>query len=1757
MKGNNKSLGKKILSWLLIACMCFGVIPAYVLDTRAAEETEFAELEASSMQYKMNQLVEEGYRVVTPLTFGVPDTVGTHVPEVGDEISLDKLLISANVSTISGGTAHLYFLKSTGRVFQLSYQNGGTRMYFYNYFEYATKTSAMYFGDSSEVPEGTTIENARTANGKYATLRANHLTGVVSNFYNTHQIWITTEFVDMQYNDDDEAIDDLKIGVYFNGVLYDGDYFYVKDCKDLTYKEHVETSSRTTFSSPIMQLSDLDMIGGEYKSELKTSALVSNTVEGGTNKVMDGTTFQSSVRFEGEGGTLYYGSNDIDNAVQLTSIADGIQISYGAEKLGYINKNNVGFDVLNKNFDLKLTTKAIDGNADDMQLDVCVDNKYASFTLAGAASTLTAHVGVKTEGNATVLVGDFASEEPEQITWDLETETEDFTIARTDTMTRLSVNGVSVAGDIVLKDPGTYSVAITENGKVSMKDVTILAAKADPASAGTLTFADFGYTDKTYEGGLAASTLKTIASDKVDTVSLINSEFRGYLQFHADGRTVTNAAILLLGGDDSTSNGVRIQFMPTGELKVDTTKIAGQGGTEYTYALAEGIFETKFKFTLSFETADADDDGRDDLLMKVYVNDELCSAEDTYILDYISSSLLGKMSVSGVSATDTASYKSVTIESCELPYNYTTTFADYGISNQTYGPNMTHIGSDFPGTMEYMKFSGHVTLGATDDSDKIGIVYGNNSDSSYSVSYIRGLYMEVLAASGDVFIYNNLNPEGGFLNQTHGGKLTAALPTDGSGFDISFNTIPWDYDGDGVATDGKIEIRVNGKLLKDKYFIIGGIFAEGVTVTNRVRLLGQNQYGGTATMTVASETSDTKRLRKLELADFALADGTYDTQNYTAGEGPSSLLNTILEVNVNVTESASGSQIHYAIPSDSSDGWHGTRLAITGNEIKISSADGTLTVNSASIQPSEMQKDTFYGKTLKLGLSVEKVDIQGDGNNNDARLGIWLNGKLHRNYYYVDGADDVGTGMSLMSYVDETDKGTAKVTISDVTEVTTSFTKTLGLEDMNKTGVAAGVYGYYPENLETKTLAVKQNWGNTGDLDNSIFSTNIRFSGKNVHLMYGCSGLSGMGYHSIWVRSTGNEAKAFQVSYNGSDAKTLEAGIAGVKFYDNTFKLSISSRAVDSDGDDVFDDLEVGFWFNDVLYGNTYIYIQDKGDALDPNIAVRSTSSDVNKQGYLVLGNYTQEQATEVVHCADEFAYFADGNEVTVGNQSKGNSWNTQVPGEYAVTYTNTTSMGTSTFKENVLVYKTNDITADGVVDVKDLVALKKLAAGERAETSNAGKKAVSYSEDADWYTTEVKENMYARLLADKNILQAKKMSDEILGETGSLTPDGKATYITNLALTEEGTSVISISDVADEASRSYTTNVAALNGSGLDFVLDFDTDRKIKVLQISDPQVIVREEVAEYKASNKDNMLYNELKTLVETEKPDLILIVGDIIFGRYDTDGTLLNEIIAAMDGFKIPWAPIYGNHDNESAMGVTWQCNRFMESKYCLFNRRHDIGGNGNYTIGIAVQGELQRTIFMMDTNGCSYANRPEAEAVTASFVLHDEQIAWYRTTAARMKQFAGADVPSFLCTHVAPGEVAAAYTKEGYQEKTDIDLAGATGFHMYNVGEIVQDGTKWTYEKDEKGNFGFKNSTTTTSGSLNEFILPYLKEAGTDGTFSGHVHLTSLSVEWEGIRWTLGLKTGLYDGNPNETGGTVILLDKKEFDVNHSIINIIEE
>ena len=229
---------------------------------------------------------------------------------------------------------------------------------------------------------------------------------------------------------------------------------------------------------------------------------------------------------------------------------------------------------------------------------------------------------------------------------------------------------------------------------------------------------------------------------------------------------------------------------------------------------------------------------------------------------------------------------------------------------------------------------------------------------------------------------------------------------------------------------------------------------------------------------------------------------------------------------------------------------------------------------------------------------------------------------------------------------------------------------------------------------------------------------------------------------------------------------------------------------------------------------------------------------------------------------------------------------------------------------------------------------------------------------------------------------------------------------------------------------------------------------------------------------------------------------------------------EFVAHMDSYKIPWAPVYGNHDNESKMGVEWQNQQFIDAEYCFF-AKGTVVGNGNYTIDIIQQGRLLRRLCMIDSHGCYQIGMTPG--------IRQEQVEW-------LEEYGDADgAPAFVCFHIPTQDFEDASIDAGYQSAPDVQ----GDVHNYTICRATD---------DKKADFGRKIEHLNVNGQLT--LMPVLKKIGADGLFTGHFHCINTSIVYEGIRFTFGLKTGRYDYYHGDAmGGTKITLDGKDFSVEH--------
>lgn len=332
-----------------------------------------------------------------------------------------------------------------------------------------------------------------------------------------------------------------------------------------------------------------------------------------------------------------------------------------------------------------------------------------------------------------------------------------------------------------------------------------------------------------------------------------------------------------------------------------------------------------------------------------------------------------------------------------------------------------------------------------------------------------------------------------------------------------------------------------------------------------------------------------------------------------------------------------------------------------------------------------------------------------------------------------------------------------------------------------------------------------------------------------------------------------------------------------------------------------------------------------------------------------------------------------------------------------------------------------------------------------------------------------------------------------------------------------------------------------------VDFVLNVPTGREINILQLTDTQTIdydqIREGVDLGGVAGRygcENALYlnmegyiDKVMAKLENTPIDLIVLTGDNIYGKFDDNGTMLDALIEKIDSLGIWWTFAFGNHDKESDIGIENILRKYSNSQYCLY-AYSEVAGDSNISVAIKQGGEYKKVLYMLDTHSTG-ANRVDDYAYVVGGV-YDSQKAWLAETNTAFTDYVGTqNVSAFAFLHIP-------FTA----------YVNAIKALELEVGYDVQDsiGT----------NFGGYYDEFTSAWDPDNSFFSLLKSIGVDGVFVGHQHANSLSLVYDGVRLSYGLKTGTYDAfQYGDLGGTMITVENGEFDVEHvyAVSNHIED
>lgn len=277
----------------------------------------------------------------------------------------------------------------------------------------------------------------------------------------------------------------------------------------------------------------------------------------------------------------------------------------------------------------------------------------------------------------------------------------------------------------------------------------------------------------------------------------------------------------------------------------------------------------------------------------------------------------------------------------------------------------------------------------------------------------------------------------------------------------------------------------------------------------------------------------------------------------------------------------------------------------------------------------------------------------------------------------------------------------------------------------------------------------------------------------------------------------------------------------------------------------------------------------------------------------------------------------------------------------------------------------------------------------------------------------------------------------------------------------------------------------------GETFAFDIPEDRNFRIMQLTDCHLGYGK-----LSESQDSKAEEAITTLIEREKPDLLVITGDLIYPVLPKSGTLNNgremrEFVSFMDSFRIPYASVLGNHDSEmGAKASRDELGDILEKgEYSVFSKGPDsIFGVGNYMINLNRNGKTEFILAMLDSN--MYG---DGWFYTGFDRIHEDQTEWCMEKLKKAGE-ENRDLKAFAFFHMPLPEYKEAYEKMKMGDRSV----------YYRFGSVL--------EKNEY--FGITNRDC-------DFFEKALENGYIKGMFCGHDHLNTISMDYEGISLTYGM------------------------------------
>jgi len=279
---------------------------------------------------------------------------------------------------------------------------------------------------------------------------------------------------------------------------------------------------------------------------------------------------------------------------------------------------------------------------------------------------------------------------------------------------------------------------------------------------------------------------------------------------------------------------------------------------------------------------------------------------------------------------------------------------------------------------------------------------------------------------------------------------------------------------------------------------------------------------------------------------------------------------------------------------------------------------------------------------------------------------------------------------------------------------------------------------------------------------------------------------------------------------------------------------------------------------------------------------------------------------------------------------------------------------------------------------------------------------------------------------------------------------------------------------------------------------LRFDSNKQFKIVQFTDLHYV--------NGDNRSQLILDNIHAVLKAEKPELVVLTGDIVTGGGDRR-IGLREVLEAISSHKVPFAVTFGNHDSEGNMTRLELLAEAQTFPYNLSGTTKGITGVTNYILPVLSSdggNKPAALLYVFDSN-TYYFDKEISEYDN----IHFDQIAWYRENSMRYtKGNNNVPVPAIAFFHIPlPEYNYAIANKQGY----------------------------WSGTRKEWGGESLINSGLFSS---------FLDMKDMMATFVGHDHDNDYAIYFHGILLTYGRFSGCNTtyNNLKPNGGRVIILSE---------------